>query len=83
VIRGETDHYEHVSRAAARGVQDVQLRTGVPCGFGVLTCNTMEQALARVDGSKRDQGRMTAEALLAMVALRERLDSRAHGQGLS
>jgi 6,7-dimethyl-8-ribityllumazine synthase len=83
VIRGETDHYEHVSNAAARGIQDVQLRTGVPCGFGVLTCETMEQALARADGSKRDQGRMTAEALLAMVALRERLDSRAHGQDLS
>jgi 6,7-dimethyl-8-ribityllumazine synthase len=83
VIRGETDHYEHVCAAAARGVQEVQLRTGVPCGFGVLTCQTMEQALARADGRKRDQGRMTAEALLAMVALHERLDSRAHGQGLS
>jgi 6,7-dimethyl-8-ribityllumazine synthase len=83
VIRGETDHYEYVSAAAARGVQDVQLRTGVPCAFGVLTCRTMEQALARAGGDKRDQGRLAAEALLAMVALHERLDSRAHGQGLS
>jgi 6,7-dimethyl-8-ribityllumazine synthase len=83
VIRGETDHYEHVSAAAARGVQDVQLRTGVPCAFGVLTCTTMEQALARAGGDKRDQGRLAAEALLAMVALHKRLDSRSHGQGLS
>jgi 6,7-dimethyl-8-ribityllumazine synthase len=83
VIRGETDHYEHVCAATARGVQDVQLRTGVPCAFGVLTCRTMEQALARAGGDKRDQGRLAAEALLTMVALRERLHSRAHGKGLS
>jgi 6,7-dimethyl-8-ribityllumazine synthase len=83
VIRGETDHYDYVCGEAARGIQDVQLRTGVPCAFGLLTCTTMEQALARADGSKRDQGRRSAEAVLAMVALHERLDSRAHGQGLS
>ena len=47
VIRGETDHYEHVCTQAARGIQQVQLDTGVPCGFGVLTCDTMEQAMAR------------------------------------
>ena len=51
VIRGETTHYDHVCAEAARGIQDVQLRTGVPCGFGVLTCETMEQALARSGGS--------------------------------
>jgi 6,7-dimethyl-8-ribityllumazine synthase len=83
VIRGETDHYEHVSAAAARGIQDVQLRTGIPCAFGVLTCQTMEQALARAGGERRDQGRLAAEALLSMVALHKRLHSRAHGQGLS
>lgn len=83
VICGETDHYAYVCGEAARGIQDVQLRTGVPCAFGVLTCETMEQALARADGSKRDQGRRSAEAVLAMVALQERLHSRAHGQGLS
>ena len=46
VIRGETDHYEFVCAEAARGVMRVQLDTGVPCAFGVLTCETMEQALA-------------------------------------
>jgi 6,7-dimethyl-8-ribityllumazine synthase len=75
VIRGETDHYDFVCAEAARGVMDVQLQTGVPCAFGVLTCDTMEQALARSGGDKRDQGRHAAEAVLAMAALRERLAS--------
>ncbi|HET6548019.1 MAG TPA: 6,7-dimethyl-8-ribityllumazine synthase, partial [Solirubrobacter sp.] len=56
VIRGETDHYNYVCSEAARGIMDVQLRTGVPCAFGVLTVDTMEQALARTGGGKRDQG---------------------------
>src|SRR5512132_501629 len=47
VIRGETDHYDYVCAEAARGVQDVALATAVPCAFGVITCETMEQALAR------------------------------------
>jgi 6,7-dimethyl-8-ribityllumazine synthase len=71
VIRGETDHYDYVCGEAARGIQDVQLRTGVPVGFGVLTVDTMEQALARVgDGAKRDTGRHAAEAVLASLAVR-------------
>ncbi|MDE3069545.1 MAG: 6,7-dimethyl-8-ribityllumazine synthase [Acidobacteriota bacterium] len=70
VIRGETDHYDFVCAEAARGVQRVQLDTGVPCAFGVLTCATMEQALARASGAKRDQGRLAAEAVLSMAALR-------------
>ncbi len=73
VIRGETDHYDFVCAEAARGIQQVQLDTGVPCAFGVLTCNTMEQALARAGGGKRDQGRHAAEAVLRMAALREEL----------
>jgi 6,7-dimethyl-8-ribityllumazine synthase len=73
VIRGETDHYDFVCAEAARGVMAVQLETGVPCAFGVLTCATMEQALARSGGDKRDQGAHAAEAVLAMAALRERI----------
>jgi 6,7-dimethyl-8-ribityllumazine synthase len=75
VIRGETDHYEFVCAQAARGVMQVQLDTGVPCAFGVLTCKTMEQALARSGGDKRDQGRHAAEAVLAMSALRRELEA--------
>ena len=73
VIRGETSHYDHVCNEAARGIQEVALRTGVPCGFGVLTVETMEQALARSGGGKRHQGRDAAEAVLRMVALRSEL----------
>jgi 6,7-dimethyl-8-ribityllumazine synthase len=70
VIRGETTHYDYVCNECARGLMDVQLRTGVPCGFGVLTVETMEQALARAGGGKRDSGRHAAEAVLMMRVLR-------------
>jgi 6,7-dimethyl-8-ribityllumazine synthase len=75
VIRGETSHYDHVCAEAARGIQDVQLRTGVPCAFGVLTVETMDQALARSGGGKRDQGEHAAQAVLALAELRARLGS--------
>ncbi len=73
VIRGETDHYDYVCGEAARGIMDVQLRTGVPCAFGVLTVENMEQALARSGGDKRDQGRHAAEAVMALAAIRAQL----------
>jgi 6,7-dimethyl-8-ribityllumazine synthase len=73
VIRGETDHYDWVCAEAARGIQEVQLRTGVPCAFGVLTVDTMEQALARSGGDKRDSGRHAAEAVVALARLRRQL----------
>ena len=75
VIRGETDHYDYVCAEAARGIQEVQLRTGVPCAFGVLTVDTMEQALARSGGGTRDSGRHAAEAVLALARIRNRLAS--------
>jgi 6,7-dimethyl-8-ribityllumazine synthase len=71
VIKGETDHYDYVCAEAARGVQRVQLDTGVPCAFGVITCETMEQALARSGGDKRDQGGNAAHAVMRMALLRE------------
>ena len=73
VIRGETDHYDYVCGEAARGIQDVQLSTGVPCSFGVLTVDTYEQALARSGEGKRDSGAHAAEAVLALVAIRAQL----------
>ncbi len=74
VIRGETDHYDYVCGEAARGIQTVQLETGVPCGFGVLTVDTMAQALDRVmGGSKRDTGRHAVEAVLASLAVKAEL----------
>lgn len=73
VIRGETDHYDFVCAEAARGIQDVQLETGIPCGFGVLTVDNMEQALART-GGKRDQGASAARAVLRMNGIRAELE---------
>ncbi|HSK49915.1 MAG TPA: 6,7-dimethyl-8-ribityllumazine synthase [Solirubrobacterales bacterium] len=73
VIRGETDHYDFVCAEAARGIQDVQLRTGVPCAFGVITCDTMEQALARAGGDKRDQGRNAALTVARMALMKREL----------
>jgi 6,7-dimethyl-8-ribityllumazine synthase len=77
VIRGETDHYDYVCGEAARGIQQVQLATGVPVGFGVLTVDSMEQALARVQGGgKRDSGAHAAEAVLASLAIKDSLHER-------
>ena len=70
VIRGETDHYDFVCAEAARGIQEVQLETGVPCAFGVITCDSMEQALARAGGDKRDQGRNAALTVARMALLK-------------
>jgi 6,7-dimethyl-8-ribityllumazine synthase len=70
VIRGETNHYDYVCAEAATGIQRVQLDTGVPCAFGVITCDTREQAEARAGGDKRDQGRNAALAVLRMAELR-------------
>jgi 6,7-dimethyl-8-ribityllumazine synthase len=82
VIRGETDHYDYVCREAARGIQQVQLETGVPCGFGVLTVDTMEQALDRVQGgSKRDTGRHAVEAALASLEVKRELAGRRGAAG--
>jgi len=73
VIRGETDHYDYVCAEAASGIARVSLDTGVPCAFGVLTVDTMEQALARTGGGKRHQGEDAARAVLRMAELRREL----------
>jgi 6,7-dimethyl-8-ribityllumazine synthase len=76
VIRGETDHYDYVCAEAARGIAQVQLLSGVPCGFGVLTVDTMEQALERVSGgSKRDTGHDAVQAALASLAVKQELSA--------
>jgi len=84
VIRGETDHYDYVCGEAARGISQVQLLTGVPCGFGVLTVNTIEQARARVKGGdKRDTGAHAVEAVLATLAIKQQLADRPRRAGFS
>jgi len=74
VIRGDTPHFDYVCQAATMGLTDVSVRTGTPVGFGVLTCDTEEQALARagLPGSREDKGHEAATAALAtVIALRE------------
>jgi 6,7-dimethyl-8-ribityllumazine synthase len=67
VIRGETPHFEFVSGEAASGVQLASLETGVPVSFGVLTCDTREQALARAGGTHGNKGAEAARSALEMV----------------
>ncbi|MGH2860972.1 MAG: 6,7-dimethyl-8-ribityllumazine synthase [Solirubrobacteraceae bacterium] len=84
VIRGETDHYAYVCSETARGLQDIQLGTGVPIGFGVLTVDNADQARARVKGgSKRDSGRHAVEAALASLAVKRELSERPRRAGFS
>jgi 6,7-dimethyl-8-ribityllumazine synthase len=64
VIKGETAHFEHVAEAAAKGILDVALESGVPCVFGVLTTYTDEQARAR-----KDKGKEAAETAIEMANL--------------
>ena len=74
VIRGGTPHFEYVCQAATSGLTDVSVRTGVPVGFGVLTCDDEQQALDRagLEGSREDKGAEAAEAAVAtVVALRD------------
>jgi 6,7-dimethyl-8-ribityllumazine synthase len=75
VIRGETDHYDYVCQAVTYGISRIQLDTGVPCAFGVLTVDSMDHALARTGGGKRDSGYNAALATIHMAKLVARLRS--------
>jgi 6,7-dimethyl-8-ribityllumazine synthase len=69
VLRGDTSHYDLVCEAAAQGVLRAGLDTGIPVIFGVITCETPAQAMARCSGGDKDAGRHAAEAALHMAAL--------------
>lgn len=69
VIRGETAHFDYVAGEAARGVAAVHAATGVPAGFGVLTVDTLEQALDRAGGKHGNKGADAALAAVEMVNL--------------
>lgn len=69
VIRGGTDHFEHVCEQTAKGIREVATQTGVPCIFGVLTCDTLEQALQRAGVKMGNQGRSAMLAGLEMADL--------------
>ena len=69
VVRGETPHFDFVCDAAASGLLRVSLDTGVPCAFGILTCDTFAQAEARAGGDVGNKGEEAADAAVAMVNL--------------
>lgn len=73
VIRGDTDHYDYVCKAATEGILQAGLTTGVPVLFGVLTCDTDEQALDRAGGKAGNKGADVALAAIDMVNLLAKL----------
>ncbi|MCU0312354.1 MAG: 6,7-dimethyl-8-ribityllumazine synthase [Acidimicrobiales bacterium] len=72
VIRGETSHYDFVAGECARGIQDVQIATGTPVVFGVLTTENLDQALAR-SSDEDNKGEESVRTALEMVSLLRRL----------
>ena len=75
VIRGDTPHFDYVAGEASRGLSAVSAEFDVPVGFGLLTCDTMEQAEARAGGAHGNKGWDAALAALEMVELLDRLDA--------
>ncbi len=73
VIRGGTDHYEYVAAEAAKGVAQASMETGVPCIFGVLTCDTIEQAIERAGTKAGNKGSEAAAAAIEMANLMDLL----------
>jgi len=76
IIRGETDHYDHVCSAAAKGVAQAALATGVPVIFGILTCDTLEQAINRAGGKGGNKGFEAALTAIEMINLFRQLPER-------
>ena len=79
VIRGDTPHFDFISAEASRGVMDASTEYDIPIGFGLLTCDTMEQAEARAGGEHGNKGWDAAIAALEMSDLFERLDGADEG----
>ena len=73
VIRGETDHYEHICRETSRALMDLTLDPGIALGFGVLTCETWEQASVRAAVDGKNKGADAAQACLRMMELKRLL----------
>jgi 6,7-dimethyl-8-ribityllumazine synthase len=74
VIRGETAHFEYIAGAATTGLEAAARARGIPLGFGVLTCDTEEQALERAGGANGNKGEEAAQAALAMRRILDELE---------
>ncbi|MEY4395072.1 MAG: 6,7-dimethyl-8-ribityllumazine synthase [Gemmataceae bacterium] len=75
VIKGETDHYDHVAGAATNGVLNASLQSGVPVIFGILTCDTLEQAINRAGAKAGNKGFEAALTAIEMANLLTKLPS--------
>ena len=75
VIRGETDHYEHVAGEAAKGIANASINSGLPVIFGVLTTDTLEQAINRAGGKQGNNGYNAALSAIEMANLMRALDT--------
>jgi 6,7-dimethyl-8-ribityllumazine synthase len=75
VIRGETTHDQHINRAVSNALMELMNTTGKPIAFGLLTCNTLEQAIHRAGGNVGNKGCEAAEAALEMVRLARAIDA--------
>ena len=73
VIRGETDHYDHICRESSRALMDISVRQFVALGFGILTCENKGQADKRADVSRGNKGADAAKACLRMMELNDEL----------
>jgi 6,7-dimethyl-8-ribityllumazine synthase len=73
VIKGETTHDEHINRAVSLSLMEMGVSTGKPIAFGLLTCNTLEQAINRSGGSVGNKGHESAEAVLELLRLKKKL----------
>lgn len=71
VIRGETSHYDHICDSVSQSLQDIVVAHKVPLGFGMLTCESREQATVRADVSGKNYGGNAAKALVAMMKIKE------------
>ena len=76
VIRGETTHDQHINRAVSNALMELMQTTGKPIAFGLLTCNTLEQAIHRAGGDVGNKGEEAAQAVLSMLALQRAIEEK-------
>jgi len=81
LIRGETPHFDYIAQAASHGIMRAAQSTGVPVTFGLLTTNSVDEAIARSSDDRANKGREAADAAIAMVRLYERLPARGDRSG--
>lgn len=77
VIRGQTDHYDHICRETSRAIMEMTVDHCYPIGFGVLTCENMAQAVVRADPNQKNKGAEAATAVVRMIELRRHFQGRA------